>query len=378
MPAVKRFKTSYIGVFYIKSRHSVSGKPEKVFYIRYRRDGKIVEEPVGRQYRDDMTAARANVIRSSRVDGKSLPNRQRRKQEIAKKQVEEGRWTIDRLWNEYQSQRNPGKSLTVDTNRYNNYLKDVFGAKEPQEIIALETDRLRIKLLKKKSPQTVVHILNLLTWIVNFGVKKGLSQQLTFKIQKPGLDNKKTEDLTEDELRCLLAAIDVDENQDVANMMRLALYSGVRRGELFNLQWNDIDPDRGFITIRNPKGGQSQKIPMNGPTQIVLNKQVRTTSTYVFPGQGGKKRVTAAKASQRIRKRAGLPKDFRPFHGLRHVYASMLASSGKVDMYTLQKLMTHKSPTMTQRYAHLRDEALKKASDVAGEIIDNVVGADGT
>jgi len=41
--------------------------------------------------------------------------------------------------------------------------------------------------------------------------------------------------------------------------------------------------------------------------------------------------------------------------GLRHVYASMLASSGQVDMYTLQKLLTHKSPAMTQRYAHLRD-----------------------
>jgi integrase len=48
----------------------------------------------------------------------------------------------------------------------------------------------------------------------------------------------------------------------------------------------------------------------------------------------------------------------------------MLASSGKVDMYTLQKLLTHKSPIMTQRYAHLRDEALKRASDVAAEIIE--------
>jgi integrase len=47
----------------------------------------------------------------------------------------------------------------------------------------------------------------------------------------------------------------------------------------------------------------------------------------------------------------------------------MLASSGEVDMYTLQKLLTHKSPLMTQRYAHLRDEALKRASEVAGNII---------
>jgi integrase len=47
----------------------------------------------------------------------------------------------------------------------------------------------------------------------------------------------------------------------------------------------------------------------------------------------------------------------------------MMASSGKVDLYTLQRLLTHKSPSMTMRYAHLRDEALKSASNVAGDII---------
>ena len=48
----------------------------------------------------------------------------------------------------------------------------------------------------------------------------------------------------------------------------------------------------------------------------------------------------------RITEKAGLPKDVRELHCLRHVYASMLASSGEVDMYTLQKLLTHKSPQM--------------------------------
>ena len=60
-------------------------------------------------------------------------------------------------------------------------------------------------------------------------------------------------------------------------------------------------------------------------------------------------------------------------HGLRHVYASMLASSGQVDLYTLQKLLTHKSPAMTQRYAHLRDEALRQASDLAGDLIAGII-----
>jgi integrase len=51
----------------------------------------------------------------------------------------------------------------------------------------------------------------------------------------------------------------------------------------------------------------------------------------------------------------------------------MLASSGKVDIYTLQRLLTHKSPQMTQRYAHLRDEALRRASDLASEIVKDAV-----
>ena len=78
-------------------------------------------------------------------------------------------------------------------------------------------------------------------------------------------------------------------------------------------------------------------------------------------------------AVNKIRKDAELPEGFRPMHGLRHVYASMLASSGKVDMYTLQKLLTHKSPLMTQRYAHLRDDALKRASNLAGDIISQTL-----
>ena len=54
----------------------------------------------------------------------------------------------------------------------------------------------------------------------------------------------------------------------------------------------------------------------------------------------------------------------------------MLASSGQVDMYTLQKLLTHKSPSMTQRYAHLRDDALQRAANLDGDIITQV--ANGT
>ena len=117
----------------------------------------------------------------------------------------------------------------------------------------------------------------------------------------------------------------------------------MRRGELFKLQWQDVDFERGFIHIRTPKGGKDQTIPLNQAAREVLENHPKSDSPYVFPGRGGKQRTEIRRPIDRIRKAAELPKDFRPLHGLRHTYASMLASSGQVDLYTLQKLLTHKS-----------------------------------
>jgi integrase len=187
----------------------------------------------------------------------------------------------------------------------------------------------------------------------------------------PQVDNEKTEDLTPDQLSKLLKAIDKDTNIQAANMMRMALFTGLRRGEMFKLRWRHVDFNRGFINIKDPKGGPDQKIPLNDAARELLESHPRTRSQFVFPGRNGKKRTDIKHQVNRIKEDAGLPADFRALHGLRHVYASMLASSGEVGMYTLQKLLTHKDPKMTQRYAHLRDETLKRASGVAADIIQN-------
>jgi integrase len=100
----------------------------------------------------------------------------------------------------------------------------------------------------------------------------------------------------------------------------------------------------------------------------------RGDAPYVFPGRKGKQRVEIKAPLRKIKRLAGLPEGFRPLHGLRHTYASILASSGQVDLYTLQKLLTHKSPLMTQRYAHLRDEALKRASQFADDFFKGIPG----
>ena len=366
----KRVKTNYPGVYYREARR-VGGKGlEKVYYIVFKKDGKAIEEKAGRQYADDMTPARAAGIRAERIEGKRLSRKEIKDQQKKKKELH----TIDQLWEKYKATRPKNTSLSTDVSRYKKYLKPHFGNKKPQDILLTDIDKLKAKWLKIRSPQTIKHILNLLTWIVNFGIKRNLCPGLAFHIEKPTVNNLKTEDLSPEELENLLNSIEKDENINAKNLMKLALFTGMRRGELFKLRWEDIDFHRGFISIVDPKGGPDQKIPLNDGAREILSSHPKTdNSDYVFPGRDGNQRVTIRKPVNRIKKRAGLPKDFRPLHGLRHVYASMLASSGEVDMYTLQKLLTHKSPQMTQRYAHLRDEALRKASDLAGDIVSETI-----
>ncbi|MEA3427693.1 MAG: site-specific integrase [Thermodesulfobacteriota bacterium] len=369
----KRKKTTYPGIFYRESKR-IGGKGlEKIYYIIFKKDGKVYEEKAGRQYADDMTAARAAYIRAKRIEGKRKSRKEIREAAQAKKQAEADKWTVQKLFDAYIKGRAPGKSLTTDKGRYAKYLKKPFGDIEPKNILALDVDRLRIKLLKAKSPQTVLHILNLLTWIVNFGKKNGLCPGLPFHIKKPTVRNLVTEYLTSEQIKNLLTAIDNDIHPQAGAMMKLALFSGMRRGEMLKLKWEHIDFDRGFINIVDPKGGPDQVIPLNDSARELLENHSRTQTAFVFPGRGGKQLVNISKPINKIKKKAGLPAKFRPLHGLRHVFASILASSGDVDMYILQKLLTHKDGRMTQRYAHLRDEVLKKASNVAGDIINHAV-----
>ncbi|MHC1790610.1 tyrosine-type recombinase/integrase [Solidesulfovibrio sp.] len=376
MPAKQRFKTDYPGVYFIEGHAVASGKPERIFYVMYRRDGKLIEEKAGRQYQDAMTPAKAARIRSERIEGKALSNQGRREAEDAARAAEAGRWTLAKLWDEYASHKTLGPALTTDRSRFEKYLKPVFGNLEPTEVLTLDLDRLRLRLLKQgKSAQTAKHVLALFKRLIRFGVAKGLCNAPDPRkqtISMPRVDNETTEDLDADELVRLVQAIEAEPNIQAANFMRLAMFTGMRRGELFKLEWRDVDFDRGFLHIREPKGGKSQKIPLNDAARAVLASHPHVEdSPFVFPGQGGKQRVTIQVASNRIKARAGLPAEFRPLHGLRHLFASTLASSGKVDMLTLQKLLTHKSPNMTKRYSHLRDDALKQASEVAGNLLGN-------
>jgi integrase len=357
-------------VVYITGTSVSDGRPESIYYIRYRKNGREIEEKAGRQFQDDMTPAKAANLRAMRIEGKDQSNAEKRQLEKDRREDEENRWTVERLWSEYRKTKSQIKGIVTDENRYENHLSEAFGNKEPREILPLDIARIKINLLKTKKPATVRNVLELLRRIINFGEKKQLCLGLSFKIELPKVNNEKTEDLTPHQLNRLLKAIKQDSHAYAGAMMEMALFTGMRRGELFNLKWKDVDHERGFLLLKDPKGGQDQRIPLSESARKLLEDLPKNRSPFVFPGRAGDRRIDINKAVNEIKKKAGLPKDFRPLHGLRHVYASMLASSGEVDLYTLQKLLTHKSPQMTQRYAHLRDASLKRASDLAADLIN--------
>ena len=255
MPAKKRFKTKYQGVYFIEGTATGSGKKERIYYIMYRKDGKLIEEKAGRQLQDDMTPARASHLRTEKIQGTRLPNKEKRFKEIAEQNAKQNVWTLTRIWEEYKSQKPESKSLKVDDGRFNKYLKGQFGETEPKNLVQLDIDRMRAKLLKKLAPQTVKHILGILQRMINYAVKKQLCSGPGFKIEYPDVFNERIEDLSSEQLKRLLEEIERDPNLQAANMMKMALYTGMRRGEMFKLKWDDIKFDTGFYPYRRPKRG---------------------------------------------------------------------------------------------------------------------------
>jgi integrase len=367
----KRIKTDYPGVFY-REVDRIGGKgTERMFYVVFKKAGKVIEAKAGGQYRHDMTPARAASYRSKLIEGKAELPKEKRAAEQAAKDAESSKWTVGKLYDAYRTAKPNLKGWAHGTyeSLWRRHVEQEFSEKEPKDILPLDVKRVENRLLKTRSPQLVKHVLKLLRTLCNFGADSGLCPGLPFKMKMPSVNNCKTEDLDSGQLERLLDAIGKDDHVHAGDMMLMALYSGMRAGELMRLQWDHIDFERGFIRLVDPKGGVDQTIPLNDAARAVLEARPRTDA-HVFPGRGGMQRSRIDKATRTIARAAGLPDSFRPLHGLRHVYASMLASSGKVDLYTLQRLLTHKSPTMTQRYAHLRDDALRAASNLAGELVN--------
>ena len=151
-------------------------------------------------------------------------------------------------------------------------------------------------------------------------------------------------------------------------MILLSLNTGLRQGELFNLEWGNVDLDRAIITVvgDTAKSGKTRHIPLNTIALQILNVWRRQTvqcviSGYIFTNQQtGKTLGNVRNAWMNILKLAGI-ENFR-WHDMRHHFASKLVMNG-VDLNTVRELLGHSDIKMTLRYAHLAPE--HKANAVA-------------
>ena len=221
---------------------------------------------------------------------------------------------------------------------------------------------------------TVWGALEILRRIVNYGLKVKLSESLSFKIDMPKRDNEVTEYLAPEQLERLNKVLDSWPAQDATRMLRLAMLTGMRRGEIFKLEDRDIDFIQRIIFLRKPKGKKTVSIPLSEPVAEIIKDQQTwrdeyyPNSPFVFPGKGGLKRVDCS-AVYRIKRKANLPNEFRIFHGLRHHFGVTLANSGEYSLDMIGKLLTHKSIEMTRRYAKFLPDTVKNASERAAEMI---------
>ncbi len=168
--------------------------------------------------------------------------------------------------------------------------------------------------------------------------------------------------LTEDEEQRLLVAA----APWVRELIIFAINTGMRRGEILALTWAGVDISRRTVTVFRSKNGERRTIPVNQTVSDLLNEKYATRASgrelvfasqteTVLDGSNLRRGFTCALKAAKI-------EDLH-FHDLRHTFATRLVQAG-VDLYKVQRLLGHKSPMMTQRYAHHFPESLRDGVEI--------------
>lgn len=174
------------------------------------------------------------------------------------------------------------------------------------------------------------------------------------------------------EIDRLSAALSEHENQRFANIVRLLLLTGARRGEVLNARWEQFDLEGGVWTkpAATTKQRRLHRTPLSSATVQLLatiRAGVPAGCPWVFPGDAEGKPVQEIKRFWHdVRVKAGIA-DAR-IHDLRHTFASLLVSGG-MTLPMIGKLLGHTQVQTTQRYAHLYDDPLRDGINVLGDML---------
>ena len=221
--------------------------------------------------------------------------------------------------------------------------------------------------LKKNKPSTVNRITSCLKHMVNKGVEWGMASEETLKaVRKVKLlqgENKRLRYLTNEEFQRLLDYC----APHLKPIVLVAVHSGMRKGEILKLKWEQVDIRHNFILLDKTKNGERREIPINGTLkELFASMPGSLESEYVFVDKDGNPYGDIKRSFHTALKKAGI-RDFH-FHDLRHTFASHLVMTG-VDLTSVKELLGHKSLTMTLRYAHLAPGHTRKAVEMLDKVL---------
>jgi integrase len=259
------------------------------------------------------------------------------------------------------------------------------------EVTTQDVERERDKLIADKwAAESVVHALNVLSKLFNWARRSGLIEcaNPVQGVERPRTSHS-LDYLSAAEVGTLLECAEDSARVGVASwnalvlapMATCAVFTGMRRGELAGLRWQDVNFDQNRVDVMRsyktlPKSGKPRHVGLHPELAVVLrrwkNKCPPTKEGLVFPvlGDGPHARWRMASVGMgdlglsALLALAGChaPADGKPWHMLRHTFASAFVARGG-SLYTLQQLLGHSTPLMTQRYAHLSPSHL--SSEVA-------------
>ena len=149
----------------------------------------------------------------------------------------------------------------------------------------------------------------------------------------------------------------------------IAVSTGMRKGEIFNLRWSDIDFVDHYIHIKKTKSNVMRKVPMNGVVATTL-KNIERKSEFIFPSFWSKKHKHIMEVFRLFKaacKKAGI-RDLR-FHDLRHTAATLMVTGG-IPLVTVSQILGHATIHMTMKYAHPTPENKRKAVNVLASIFE--------
>lgn len=169
--------------------------------------------------------------------------------------------------------------------------------------------------------------------------------------------------------RLLTAARKQSRAEYLVDFLQLALHTGMRKGEMLELEWERVDLDEGLVYLRgeHQKNGRFGSVPLNdvAKSALVRRDEFRRkncpASPWVFAHKSGERIAAVKRSFATACDKAGIS-DFR-IHDLRHCCAAWLVQSG-VSIRTVAELLRHADIRVTMRYAHLAPETVRAAVSV--------------